>query len=556
MSSCRVFIKGMHCRSCEMLVEDELLKVKGVEKATVNHMKAKAELQYSGPLDKNGIERAVKNAGYKLGVEKTRIFSNNPADYKDLGIAVFIAAVLYLAARQLGIFNLGGNTGSNPTGLGAVFIIGLTAGVSTCMALVGGLVLGAAANFAKKHPDSTGIQKFKPHLFFNAGRIAGYLIFGAIIGYLGSVFQLSVSILGLLTAAAGLAMLILGGQLIEILPFLKKVSFSLPAGIARKMGIQQQAETEYSHTNSAVMGAMTFFLPCGFTQAMQLFAMSTGNPIQGAMIMGVFALGTAPGLLGVGGMSAAVKGYAGKLFFKTAGVAVIMLAFFNLANGLNLLGINPVQGFSQRAAASSTDDPNVKLVSGMQEVRMNQLANGYSPNKFTIKKGIPVRWIINSKDSNTCASSILASKIGVRKTLTPGENIIDFLPEEAGTIRFTCSMGMYSGSFEVVGDQAIPTPAGTGETGNTKILKAVYTTSDDIDPNTFTVNEGDKARLEIEARDSGYGCMGSVTIPGLSDQVEVFEAGETLKLDFTADKPGRYPITCGMGIPRGVIEVI
>ena len=50
--------------------------------------------------------------------------------------------------------------------------------------------------------------------------------------------------------------------------------------------------------------------------------------------------------------------------------------------------------------------------------------------------------------------------------------------------------------------------------------------------------------------------MGSVTIPGLSDQVEVFEAGETLKLDFTADKPGRYPITCGMGIPRGVIEVI
>ena len=40
---------------------------------------------------------------------------------------------------------------------------------------------------------------------------------------------------------------------------------------------------------------------------MQLYAMSTGSPITGALTMGVFALGTAPGLLGVG-LTSIVKG--------------------------------------------------------------------------------------------------------------------------------------------------------------------------------------------------------------------------------------------------------
>jgi len=256
---------------------------------------------------------------------------------------------------------------------------------------------------------------------------------------MGSIFQLSTSVLGTLTVIVGLVMLLLGGQLIEVFPILKKISFTLPKNLHKILGIKDKSEAEYSHKNSVIMGALTFFLPCGFTQAMQLYAMSTGNPISGALTMGVFALGTAPGLLGVGGLTSVIKGSGIRLFFKTAGVVVIALAFFNLSNGFNLMGINASTFTLNKTTDSTIQDPNVKLVNGVQEVRMTQISSGYTPNKFTIKKGIPVKWIITSKDDRSCASSIVSQKLGIRASLQLGENIFNFTPTETGTINFSCS---------------------------------------------------------------------------------------------------------------------
>jgi len=217
------------------------------------------------------------------------------------------------------------------------------------------------------------------------------------------------------------------------------------------------------------MGAMTFFLPCGFTQAMQLFAMSTGSPLTGALTMGIFALGTAPGLLGVGGLTSVIRGGAARLFFKTAGAVVILLALFNVSNGLNLLGVSSkvFGAFSTNASAGrSIRDPNVKLVNGVQEVLMIQDSSGYSPNKFTIKKGVPVKWIVTSKDVYTCASSIVSQQLGIRKGLNLGENVFEFTPAQTGTIRFSCSMGMYTGSFNVV-DENSSAAASSTQTADT-----------------------------------------------------------------------------------------
>ena len=179
---------------------------------------------------------------------------------------------------------------------------------------------------------------------------------------------------------------------------------------------------------------------------MQLYAISTGSPLQGALTMGVFALGTTPGLLGVGGLTSAIKGQSSKLFFKTAGVIVLLLAFFNISNGLNLVGIRDV--FAKKDVLAQ--DKNVKIVNGVQIVKMTQKADGYFPNKFTIKKGVPVKWIITSESQYSCASSIVSQGLGIRSSLKLGENIFEFTANKIGTIRFTCSMGMYTGSFNVV----------------------------------------------------------------------------------------------------------
>ena len=126
------------------------------------------------------------------------------------------------------------------------------------------------------------------------------------------------------------------------------------------------------------------------------------------------------------------------------------MAVFNISNGLNLAGINVNAFLNQRPTVSTQADPNVTMENGVQVVKMIQNGNGYTPNSFTIKKGIPVKWIVTSEDAFTCAASIVSSKLGIRKNLEAGENIIEFTPTEAGNIRFTCSMGMYSGSFNVI----------------------------------------------------------------------------------------------------------
>lgn len=608
----------MHCASCELLIEEALTKVVGVTTAFVSRKKGTAEIHYNGELNEDEIKKTLEQAGYTLGEEEKKpFFSRNLNDYSDILLCITILGTALFFVNKFGLFHINFFSGTNSySSLPIVFLIGLTAGLSTCMALVGGLILGASARFAEKYPQATTTEKFKPHLFFNLGRIVSYFILGGLVGYLGSLIQISVSSLGLLTIAVGLVMLTLGLQLTGLFPRLSGINFTIPKGISKFLGIKAHSNKEYSHKNSLIMGALTFFLPCGFTQAMQLYAMSSGDPVIGAFTLGTFAIGTAPGLLGVGGLTAVIKGAFAKMFFKFAGLVVIALSFFNILNGYNLTGIN-LNFFSPKNVSAQASDENVTVENGVQVVRMVQNSSGYEPNSFVIKKNIPVRWIVNSTDPYSCASSIVSAELNVRQALQAGENVIEFTPTKVGSIRFSCSMGMYNGVFTVVDQSAdtktitpepVPTsngscggkggcgcgakaqqvqagtPLGTAPqvtlaptvtpvatqlttitplvteeatvtTAPVQVIKATYTERSDVQPNSFTVKANIPVRFEIEAKNDGYGCMGSMTIPGLTRQIEVFTAGQTMVFEFTPTKPGRYSMTCAMGVPRGVIQV-
>jgi len=185
-------------------------------------------------------------------------------------------------------------------------------------------------------------------------------------------------------------------------------------------------------------------LPCGFTQLTQLFVVTTASPFVGALTMGTFALGTAPGLLGIGGVAAAAQGTFRRFFFKTAGVIVIALGIFNFQNGYALVKLGPdlFQG--------STVVKTFAFVKEPQIIRIAQRANGYFPSQLTVKKGQPVRLIVDSESSYTCARSFMMPQMGIRKVLSPGENVFEFTPDKLGAIPFSCSMGMYRGVINVV----------------------------------------------------------------------------------------------------------
>ena len=599
----------MHCRSCEILIEEKLKEIPEIKNAQVSYKKSEAVIYSNAQLDLGTVKTAIKEAGYEVGADDFKSWvSQNIDEYIELAKAAVLLFFLYLIAKKFGIFNISTGGSNNPSSLLIVLLIGLTAGISTCMALVGGLILGISARHSEKHPESTPTQKFRPHLYFNLGRIASYFILGGLIGLIGKAFQLSGTTLGLLTIIVGGVMLFMGVQLTSIFPRLSNGRLTLPSSISKFFGIKKHNNKEYSHANSMLVGALTFFLPCGFTQAMQLYAMSTGSFWSGALIMGTFAAGTAPGLLGIGGLTSVLKGAFAKRFYKFTGLLVIALAIFNISNGFNLTGWK-VSLSGNNSSAQVADDPNVKLENGIQIINMDQLGGGYRPNKFTIKKDIPVKWVINAKNTDACSGSIMASKIGVKKILEPGINIIEFTPKETGEIKFSCLMGMYTGKFIVVeggistikddanktpqisstdgsnsnnnnnnntneapkpSSSSVPTPSKTpapaptqiqSQPNDIQVIKATYSEKSweaetDITPSEFTVSADKPVRFEIAANADGVGCMGSITIPGLTKETDFFEKGKTTVFEFTPTTKGTYDITCAMGVPRGTIIVI
>jgi plastocyanin domain-containing protein len=291
--------------------------------------------------------------------------------------------------------------------------------------------------------------------------------------------------------------------------------------------------------------------------------------------MGVFAIGTAPGLLGIGGLTAAVKGAFARHFFRFAGIVVTLLALFNISNGWNLASPSINLPSLGNTAAAQVNDPNVTIENGVQIVKMTQSASGYAPNAFTIQKGIPVKWVIDAQEANSCSSVLVAPSINVKKGLAQGENTITFTPTETGTIKFSCIMGMYSGAFTVVeaknpavkadtnkntngstaqGNADAPTPTTAQPQNDAQVITATYSLANDIQPNKFTLKAGKPVRFEINPEDDGQGCMGSIMIPGLTNTPEIIEKNKKIVLSFTPNA-GHYQITCAMGIPRGEITV-
>jgi sulfite exporter TauE/SafE len=302
-----------------------------------------------------------------------------------------------------------------------------------------------SARHSETHPHLPAIKKLLPHLYFNAGRIAFFAVFGGVLGGLGRMIQLSPLAIGAVTVFVSLFMAIIGLRLTNMFPVMGRMSLAMPKSLGRITLLRKDGA--YSPSKSFLAGAPTFFLPCGFTQAMQLLSVSTGSVVWGALVMGIFAAGTAPGLLGIAGLSSFAKGKTGGFFYKFAGLAVIVFSIYNLSNSLNLL--HPGSAAQPAVGKIPSSDIPQEKIGGAQIVRMKELRHGYSPDSFKIKNGVPVKWIIDAEEPYSCAASLVVPSLGISKQLARGENIIEFTPREPGRINFSCSMGMYTGYFMV-----------------------------------------------------------------------------------------------------------
>jgi uncharacterized protein len=220
-------------------------------------------------------------------------------------------------------------------------------------------------------------------------------------------------------------MIVLGMHMLKLFPgwFVP----TLPRALSDRIQRYASAETK---GGALTLGASTFFLPCGFTQALQLYVLIKGSAVVGALTMFAFSIGTLPALLSLSAVSSFAKGALQKHFIRVAGVVVIVLGVWNIQYGLVLLGM------SGEAAAQEVSKPK-------QIVTMTINGYDYRPNRFTVQQGVPVEWRIDASKSAGCGRILLAPRLRIRKFLNPyEENVITFMPEQAGEFQFNCGMGM------------------------------------------------------------------------------------------------------------------
>ena len=325
-------VSGTHCASCKILIEDILNEQDFIKKSKVDLKKETVEIETDSNVDASEIASILTSKiqahGYSLSTEKIiTLKENDGIIWKAIPIGLAFL-ILFFLLQKSGILNIGLGSKTTPT---TSFIIGLIASVSSCLAIVGGLVLSLSAKVSEDN-----VSDKKNFMLFHIGRLFSFAVLGGVLGALGQAIGINFTFTATLGIIASLVMLFLGFNLIGIFA---KNHITLPTGIFSFF-----RKIEHKTLTPILIGFGTFFLPCGFTQAMQVASLSSGSFLSGMLIMFAFALGTLPmlALLSFGSASFA-HGKHAPLFFKSAGVVVIGLGLFALLSGLAGLGIiNPL----------------------------------------------------------------------------------------------------------------------------------------------------------------------------------------------------------------------
>lgn len=312
----------------------------------------------------------------------------------------------------------------------AMFLLGIVASVSTCLASTGAFLLAYGGSSSKSHV-----------LAVQSGRLVSFAIGGGLLGAIGGSFASAGWVYGLIGVVLGLAFAAAGLHLLDLLP---SNALRLPD---RFRGYADAFAGRKGPGMPFLVGAVTFILPCGFTQVAQAFALSSGSASSGAMFMLAFALGTLPVLLGIS-FFGSVLAHRLRPLQLAAGAMLVFFSIGQFDGGLTVLGspitiegaVSGLAGLVMPAPASAHE----------QIISMRVAYGVFTPNRFVIKRGVPVRWEIDGLDIAGCANTIVAPTIGINQSLVQGPNLVRFTPAKTGTIPFSCSMGMIRGSFTVI----------------------------------------------------------------------------------------------------------
>ncbi|MFZ2202172.1 MAG: sulfite exporter TauE/SafE family protein [Microgenomates group bacterium] len=343
------------------------------------------------------------------------------------------------------------------TNLLLIFLTGLTTGGLSCLAVQGGLLASVVSPTEEKlKADLKNHNQTLPIISFLTAKIVAHTILGFFLGLLGSAISLTPYLRGWFQIAIGVYLVGVALSLLDAHPIFRYFIIQPPKFLSRLVKNQSKSKSLFA---PALLGALTIFIPCAVTQAMVVVALGTGNPLLSAAIMFSFVLGTSPTFFILGVLFNKLGEKFQSWFYKVAATILVTMAIFSINGGISLMGsIYTLQNFVEAAQVSFS---GVRLPSiagalardnqGVQEVAITVSSSGYSPQHITLKKGIPARLILKTSGTNGCARAFTIPSLRLQKILpVTGTETLEFTPTKAGPLVFTCSMGMYTGVFNVI----------------------------------------------------------------------------------------------------------
>lgn len=371
-------------------------------------------------------------------------------DWAKAGLAVVFAVILYRAVQSAGWISGFGIQDQKLT-LGISFLIGVAASLSSCLAVVGGIVIAFSEKYRSGAENNFFQGAFLPNVKFHIGRIFSFFVLGGLLGAVGGKINIGGNFVSAYAILIAVIMGWLGLSILGIIPPISSLGLRPPKFILKFWGRLEDTEHKAA---PYLLGGITFFLPCGFTQSMQIFALASGSFWTGAFILSVFAMGTMPVLLALGAMASWANSKKITFVNKAAGILVILFAIFTLNSSLAVRGMKnnnlaPAGDKTLVEKNVDTEKNNSESNKVVQKIEMKITSRGFEPSVLRVKNNIPVQFIVNGDGATGCANKIVIPDYGIEKDIKKGENIIGFTPKKVGPIAYSCWMGMVRGKIIV-----------------------------------------------------------------------------------------------------------
>lgn len=422
----------MTCSHCELTIESALAQTPGIYDVNASFRSGIVQFDYDASIvTLNDIKSFIQQLGYSVSEDP----QSTPTSNTQQMISILIILLGgYVILEKLGLLNFTKYFPSITSSMnyGMLFIIGIFTSLH-CVAMCGGINLAQSVNSSKDKKST-----IRPNLLYNLGRVVSYTWIGGVVGLLGSVIQPSGSFRGTVAIFAGLFMMIMGLNMLNIFPWLRRFHLKMPKFIARR--VHREKSKQHS---SFYIGLLNGLMPCGPLQSMQLYALSTGSFFGGALSMFLFSVGTVPLMFFLGTISSKLNKRFTNHMMSLCSILIVVLGIGMLRNGLALSGIVMPQ-------IHGSESGSYAMIQGDYQEITTQLDFGSYPT-IVVKAGTPVKWIIYAEHGtlNGCNNELIIPEYNIDIKLSEGENTIEFIPTREGQYGYSCWMGMIRGAIIV-----------------------------------------------------------------------------------------------------------